>query len=62
MRYEWGYKYGTGICPVCKQQEPLDSKGKLAKHKRQILQSDKTVTLLYCDGKGKIPVQVFDRR
>jgi len=57
MRYLWGYKYGTGICPVCMQEEALNVRGKMTPHKRRIVQGMKT-TKTPCNGQGKTPKEM----
>ena len=59
----WGYKYGTTTCPVCGQNEPLDARGRMGKHRRNVHQKPPTMSYaIRCVGSGRRPNKALSKR
>ena len=56
MRWFWGYKYGTARCPECGIEEPINSRGRMGRHRRFVEQAPPAMSYrVHCAGSGKRP-------
>ena len=56
----FGYKYGTATCPVCGQNEPLDARGRMGKHRMVVHHKPPALSYeIRCEGSGKKPNAVL---